>query len=107
MAFGSYYTAGETPALPGHRACRKLLILAKSVLLGRRPSGRLLPSATRRSAAPMSSKLAADAFEFFDEVGDFGEDAVFFGEVLRVEGAHFREYGVEFGAVVAGKFAFE
>ena len=64
------------------------------------------PRPGRRSRT-QGSKLAADAFEFFDEVGDFGEDAVFFGEVLRVEGAHFREYRVEFGAIVAGKFALE
>ena len=49
MAFGAFYTAGETPAVPGHRACCKLLVTVKDVLWGRRPCGRLLPSTSRRS----------------------------------------------------------
>ncbi len=41
---------GDGRATRGLRACCRLLVLVKNVLLGRRPCGRLLPSTTRRSA---------------------------------------------------------
>ena len=81
----TFYTASETLALPGSRcligliwrkddlrrclcggwdgrvprglrACCRLLVLAEDVLFGRRPCGRLLPSTTRRSAMPSTSR---------------------------------------------------
>ena len=48
-AFGDFYTAGETPALPGWRACCKLLVSIKNVLLGRLASS---PPADYKSALP-------------------------------------------------------
>ena len=45
----TFYTASETLAVPGRRACCKLLVLVKGVLFGRRPCGRLLPTTSRRS----------------------------------------------------------
>ena len=48
--FGFVFCAlGGVVAVTGHRACCRLLVLVRSVLLGRRPCGRLLPTASRRS----------------------------------------------------------
>ena len=63
MACGAVYTASETLALPGG-----------TVLLGRRPCGRLLPTASRRSTPLHPCRLQVSARADEAEVG--GEDGV-------------------------------
>jgi len=53
------------------------------------------------------SYLPAHPFEFFDKIRDLLEHTVLFGKILRIERAHSGQDGIEFSAIIAGKFAFE
>ena len=45
--------------------------------------------------------------KFLHKRSHFLKHGLLFGQVQRVQGAHFGEHGVEFGAVVAGVFALQ
>lgn len=53
------------------------------------------------------SNSPPNPLKFFNKRSHFLKKDLLFGQVQRVEGAHFGEHGVEFGAVVAGVFALE
>lgn len=50
--------------------------------------------------------LPTHAFKFLNESNDFLEHALLFGQVLRIQGAHLGQNGIEFSAIVTGKFPF-
>ena len=51
--------------------------------------------------------LPANAFEFVDKRGDLLKNVLFPGQVLWVERVHLRQDGIQFRAVITGKFAFD
>lgn len=55
----------------------------------------------------VASNLAANAFEFFYEGGDFLEDGLLHGQVFGMEGAHFGKHLIECGTAIAGIFPLE
>jgi hypothetical protein len=53
------------------------------------------------------SNSPTNPLKFLHKRSHFPKHGLLFGQVQRVQGAHFGEQGVEFGAVVAGVFALE